>query len=132
MASFSNYLENKVLNYLFNGAAFSLSTIYVGLFTASPTDAGNGTEVSGNGYARVGITCNTTNFPTTSNGTISNGLEVPFPTPTGNWGTVTHLGVFDAATGGNLLFWGPLVQSRNIATGATVRIEQNQLSMTLD
>ena len=132
MASFSNYTESKVLNYLFNGAAFSIGTLYIGLYTAAPTDAGGGTEVTGNGYARVAVTCNTTNFPTTSNGTIENDVTFNFPTPTGNWGTVTHLGLFDAATGGNLLLWAPLVTNRTITTGATVRINQNQVTIGLE
>lgn len=132
MASFSNYLESKVLNYLFNGAAFSIGTLYVGLYTAAPTDAGGGTEVSGNGYARVAVTCNTTNFPTTNDGVIENGVTFNFPTPTGNWGTVTHIGLFDAATAGNLLAWAPLVTIRTITTGATVRINQNQLTIGLE
>lgn len=132
MASFSNYMEDKLLDHVFNGTAFSLNTVYVGLFTSAISDAGGGTEVSGNGYARTAITCNTTNFPASSNGTIRNGTQITFTVPTGDWGTVTYLGLFDAATGGNLLMWAPLGQPAVITTGADVRISQNNLVITLD
>lgn len=133
MASFSNYLENALLNRVFNGAALSLpATLYIGLFTAAPTDAGGGTEVSGNNYSRLAVTANTTNFPTTTTGTIQNALTLTFAIPSGNWGTVTHIGIFDAATAGNLLVWGALNQSRIITSSADVKLNQNQLTITLD
>lgn len=133
MASFSNYLENALLNRVFNGAALSLpSTLYIGLFTAAPTDAGGGTEVSGNNYSRLAVPADSTNFPTATSGTIQNALTLTFAIPSGNWGTVTHIGIFDAATAGNLLVWGALNQSRIITSSADVKLNQNQLTITLD
>ena len=53
MAGFSDYLEDKVLNHVFGGTAYTApSTLYVGLYTAAPSDTGGGTEVSGGSYAR--------------------------------------------------------------------------------
>ena len=133
MASFTNFLENALLNRIFNGAALNLpSTLYIGLFTAAPTDAGGGTEVSGNNYARLAVPADTTNFPTVTSGTVQNALTLTFAIPSGNWGTVTHIGIFDAATGGNLLVWGALSSPRVITSSADVRLNQNQLTITLD
>jgi hypothetical protein len=133
MASFSNFLENALLNRVFNGAALSLpSTLYIGLFTAAPTDAGGGTEVSGNNYSRLAVPADTTNFPTSTSGSVQNALTLTFAIPSGNWGTVTHIGIFDAATAGNLLVWGALSSPRVITSSADVRLNQNQLTITLD
>jgi hypothetical protein len=133
MASFSNFLENALLNRIFNGGTLTLpSTLYIGLFTAAPSDAGGGTEVSGNNYSRLAVSANTTNFPTTTTSTIQNALTLTFAIPSGNWGTVTHIGIFDAATAGNLLVWGALNQSRIITSSADVKLNQNQLTITLD
>ena len=133
MASFSNYLENALLNRVFNGAALSLpSTLYIGLFTAAPTDAGGGTEVSGNNYSRLAVPADTTNFPTATSGLIQNAVTLTFAIPSGNWGTVTHIGIFDAATAGNLLVWGALNSPRVITSRADVRMNQNPLTITLD
>ena len=133
MASFSNYLENALLNRVFNGATLTLpSTLYIGLFTAAPTDAGGGTEVSGNNYARLAVPADATNFPTATSGTIQNALTLTFAIPSGNWGTVTHIGIFDAATAGNLLMWSALGSPRVITSSADVRLNQNQLTITLD
>lgn len=105
----SDYLENKVLNSVFNGAAFpTISTLYVALFTAAPSDAGGGTECTGGNYSRVAVTANTTNFPTTSTGSISNATAIAFPWLTGSIGTTVAWGLYDAASGGNLLYWGDL------------------------
>ena len=133
MASFSNYLENALLNRVFNGGTLTLpSTLYIGLFTAAPTDAGGGTEVSGNNYSRLAVSADTTNFPTATSGLIQNAVTLTFAIPSGNWGTVTHIGIFDAATAGNLLVWGALNSPRVITSSADVRLNQNQLTITLD
>lgn len=113
--SFSDYLEAKVLNYVFGAQAFSApATIYAALFTAAPTDAGGGTEVTGGSYARVAITNNSTNFPNatgTNPTTKQNGTQITFPTATANWGTVVAAGLYDANAAGNLLAWSPLTST---------------------
>ncbi len=128
--SFSDYLEDKLLDHAFKGAAFTQpANVYVALFTAAPTDAGGGTEVSGNGYTRK--LHNTWNAA--SGGTKTNNGEILFDSASGgNWGTVTHAGLFDAATGGNLLAWGALAASKAINDGDQARIADGDLSITLD
>ena len=102
MAGFSDYLEDKVLNHVFGGTAYTApGTLYVGLYTAAPTDAGGGTEVTGGSYARKSMAAMTVSG--TSPTEATNGAAVEFVTATGSWGTVTHVGVFDAVTTGNLL-----------------------------
>ena len=102
MAGFTDYLENKVLTHVFGGTAYTApSTLYVGLFTAAPSDTGGGTECSGGSYARKSMPDMTVSG--TSPTQATNGAAVEFATATGAWGTVTHCGVFDASSSGNLL-----------------------------
>lgn len=116
----SDYLENKILNTLFNAATWPTwpASVYVSLHTASVGDAGGGAEVStsGTAYARLAVTRNTTNFPTTTDGTINNGILLQWAIATADWGTITSLGIWDASTGGNLLYWGDLSASQVVNT----------------
>lgn len=101
MSDFSDYLENKILDHVFRNTSYTpAAAVYLGLYTSAPSDAGGGTEVSGAGYARQAIT-----FGAASGGAISNTAAVQFTASGGNYGTVTHVGIFDAATTGNLLAW---------------------------
>jgi hypothetical protein len=134
MAGKSDFLENAVLAKVFNATAFPATpTVYLALYTAAPTDAGGGTEVSGNAYARVAVTANTTNFPAPSGGSISNGTAINFPqaTPAG-WGVVTHFGIFDASTSGNLLYWGVLSSSKTVDALDTLSFAISALTITED
>ena len=131
--SFSNYLENALLNQIFRGTAYSFpGTLYVGLYTVAPSDAGGGTEVSGNSYARVSVTANTTNWAESTAGATSNSSAITFPQATGNWGTVVALGIFDASTSGNLLAWADLTTSKLIGNGDTPSFASGDLDVTLD
>jgi len=134
MAGKSDFLENAVLAKVFNATAFpATATVYLALYTAAPTDAGGGTEVTGNAYARVAVTANTTNFPAPSGGSISNGTAITFPqaTPSG-WGVVTHFGIFDASTSGNLLYWAALTASKTVDPLDTVSFAIGALVITED
>lgn len=145
MAAMSDYLENKLIDLIFRGQSYTAPVLYVGLLTAAPTDAGGGTEVTGNAYARVkaaaGASQALTDWKSTQNdnvastgttGTTTNTNAVNFATPTGSWGLVTHFGIYDALTSGNLLFWGALTQSKTINTGDTVSFAAGQLSVQID
>lgn len=113
----SDYLGNKLLNSVLNATAFSPpATVYLALFTVIPTKAGTGgTEVSGGSYARVAITCNTTNFPAAVAQLIKLATAQTFPAATADWAPVATpvvgWGLFDASTSGNLLYMSPLVQT---------------------
>lgn len=139
MAHMSDFLENKIIDFLLRGQALGVTggtaaagtgptNVYVGLFTANPSDTGGGTEVTGGSYARVTVASNLTNWAGTqaaasttassgTSGTTSNNAAITFPTPSANWGTVTGLGIFDASTAGNLLFWAPLTASKSVNNG---------------
>ena len=133
MAGKSDYLENKVLDHILGNTSYSPpATMYYGLFTAAPSDAGGGTEVTGGSYARVGKTNNTTNFPNAVSGVKSNGADVQFPTATAPWGTVTHVGVFDASTAGNLLYWAPLTSPVTVPNGGSMLFSAGQLVFSED
>ncbi len=139
----SDYLENKLVDHIFRAQSFSApATLYVALFTAAPSDSGGGTEVSGGSYARVSVTSALANWAgtqsagstTASSGTggaTSNNGAITFPSPTANWGTVTHFGIFDAASSGNLLFHGALTASKTINSGdAAPSFQAAQLAVT--
>ncbi|MBE2178871.1 MAG: hypothetical protein IAE97_00160 [Chthoniobacterales bacterium] len=136
MSALSSHLENAIANLILGSAAYSVpGTLHFALFTTTPNEAGTGgTEVStsGTAYARVAVTNNTTNFPTTSNGTKSNGTAFTFPTATASWGTVVGWGIYDASSSGNLLFFGNLTTSRSIASGDTARFATGDISITFD
>lgn len=127
MSEFSNYLENAIINATLRNTAYtSPSAVYVALFTSDPTDAGSGTEVSGNAYARKQAT-----FSSPSNGVTSNSADITFDQATGNWGTVSHLGIFDASSSGNLLYHTALTSSKTIETGDIFKIATSSLVVTL-
>ena len=126
--SFSNFLETEILDHVFAGAAYTApSTKYLALFTAvSNGETGSVTELSGSAYARQSVAF------TTSGNTTSNNAAVEFPTATGSWGTVTHVGVYDASTSGNLMAYATLSSSKAIDTGDVFRVPSGDLDITLN
>jgi hypothetical protein len=130
MSSFSDYTENLLLNWLLTTNSATRPTAwFVGLFTAAPSDTGGGTEVTGNGYARVAT--GTISISGTST-TATNAASIEFAAASGgNWGTITHAAIFDASTGGNMLAWAPLTTSRTINNGDVFRIPASSLTVTL-
>lgn len=129
----SDTLENMILDHLFGAVALTLPAAWhFALFTVAPTDAGGGTEVSGGAYARVSVTRNQTNFPAAANGSMKNATAITFPAATAAWGTIVAIGIYDAATLGNLRFWQSLTTSRVVNSGDTFSIPANSLTLTED
>jgi hypothetical protein len=127
MAEMSNYLENALINVTLRATSYTApTTVYVALYTTDPTDADTGTEVTGGSYARTAVT-----FAAPSNGVTTNSADVTFPTCTLAWGTVTHIGIRDALTAGNLLYHTPLDASKTIDLGDIFKITTGNLSVTL-
>jgi hypothetical protein len=127
MAEMSNYLENALINVTLRATSYTApTTVYVALYTTDPTDADTGTEVTGGSYARTSVT-----FGAPSNGVSTNSADVTFPTCTSAWGTVTHIGLRDASTAGNLLYHTPLDTSKTIDSGDIFKISTGNLSVTL-
>ncbi len=132
MGSFSDFLENELLDHVFGAAAYTApATIYIAAFTATPGDAGGGTEVAGGSYARVAKTNNATNFPAASGGLKSNGTPITFPQATANWGTVSAISAEDAASASNQLGWDDFT-GVPINTNDTLELATGDLDITLD
>lgn len=125
--SFSNTYETNVLTWtLTNGAVTRPTAWYVGLFTSNPGEAQGGTEVSGGGYVREAVTFTVTGDSATNSATIE------WSAATGSWGTVTHVAIHDALTGGNQIAYAALSASKTIDTGDVLRIPSGDLDVTLD
>ena len=126
--SLTNSFETSTLTWLLTTGTPSPvrpTAWYLGLFTAAPGEAGGGTELSGNGYARQAITF------TVSGDTASNNAALEFPTATASWGTITHVAVFDALTTGNMIAYATLTASKVIDTGDVLRVPSGDLDITL-
>lgn len=122
----SDYLENEILDHILGTGAYTMpTTVYVGLSTASFNDDNSGTELTGNNYARESIS-----FGAAASGTASNDAAVEFNAATGSWGTVSHFGIFDALTSGNLLIHGALTASKVIETGDILKIAIGDMDIT--
>lgn len=102
------------------------------LYTAAPTDAGGGTEVTGGSYARVAVTNNATNWPAAAAGAKSNGTVITFPTATADWGTIVAFAILDASSGGNFLYWATLTTNRDVLTGDVASFAVGTLVVTED
>jgi len=126
MSAMSDYLENEILDHILGTGAYTMpTTVYVGLSTGSFNDDNSGTELSGSNYTRKSIS-----FGAASSGTASNDAAVEFNAATGSWGTVSHFGIFDASTSGNLLIHGALTASKVIETGDILKIAIGDMDIT--
>jgi len=129
MAALSDYAEKLLLDWMMTaGAATRPTAWYVALYTAAPSDAGGGTEVSGSGYARQAVTFAAASTPA---GTTSNTSAVTFSAAGGDWGAVSHIGLFDASTSGNLLWHGAMTATKTIADGDTLEFAIGNIDLTL-
>lgn len=130
--SFSNNLEQKVLQHFFGGVAqTSPQNLYVALYLSDPTENDTGTEVNGSGYDRQQITFGFVGTSGTKS-VISNLNAIAFPPAGGSWGTVTHFGIRDAYSGGNLLAFAPLAVSKTINSGDKLEFPSAGVVVSLD
>ena len=136
--SFSDYLEDKVLDHVFGGNAYTApTTLYVGLFTSTPTDSTAGTEVSGGSYTRKTAAFTVSGTSPTE---AASSAAIEFPTATATWGTVTYAGIFDASSSGNMIAYAELTDPadlttalpKTIGTGDVFRISSGNLKIRLD
>ena len=126
MSAMSDYLENEILDHILGTGAYTMpTTVYIGLSTASFNDDNSGTELSGSGYARVAAT-----FSAASGGTTSNSAAIEFSAATGSWGSISHFGIFDASSAGNLLIHGAFTTAKTIDTGDILKISTGDLDIT--
>lgn len=135
MAGMSNFLRNKIHDWLHRGQAYSPpATIYVALCTSAPSASIAGTEVAGAGYARVALPqdmtkvsgtqgSGTTTVSTGTGGEVSNNVAVDFGTAGADWGSPDPVGwweTYDAASGGNRLEYGTIVNGSGVASPRTI------------
>ena len=139
--SFTNYLENNILDHIFGGGNYTRpGTVEVGLsVTAINEDGTNINEpLAGNGYARVTVDNDTVTWENavtaeagewTGQGTKVNKIEIVFPEATGNWGEITHFFIGD---GTNIMGYGALEVPRTVGAGQVVKFEAETLQVTMD
>lgn len=133
MAALSDYAENLILNWLMrggtsNGQTDAPSSVHLALFTAAPSDSGGGTECSGNGYSRQSVSFDAA---TGTGGTTSNSGAVTFTASGGNFGNVTHIGIFDASSGGNLIWHGAMAASKQVNAGDSIQFATGSIDLTI-
>ena len=130
MTAKTNFLEDRILDrVLRNNADFAYtfpSSVYVALFTSDPGESGSlAGEVSGGSYARQLVA-----FSAVSSGSTSNSGALTFPVATASWGTITHVGIMDALTSGNVLYYGALGTSKTVGLGDQLSFAIGTLSVT--
>jgi len=129
MSALSDHAENLILNFLMtSGTATRPTAWYVALYTAAPSDAGGGTEVSGNGYSRQTVAWDTA---TGTGGTTDNTGAVSFTATGGNFGTIVAIGIHDASSGGNLLWHGALSANKTVNDGDTLEFAAGAIDLTI-
>lgn len=130
MAALSDYFEKLLLDWsMTTGSATRPTSWFLALYTAAPSDSGGGTEVAGNGYSRQAITFGPASTP---DGTTSNTNLVEFEADGGSWGSITHFGIFDASTSGNLLWHGALTTPRTVGDGDRLEFDVGSVYLILD
>lgn len=144
MAGFAmtHYAESLVLDWLCHGNVPPKKDLWVGYLTGNPGETGTGPEVSGNAYARVQlfdsaaatgvfgpVTANTS--PATGS-YCANSSDVEFPIATGNQGTITHIGIWDAQTGGNMIAYKELAVAQTVTAGQQVKFPADKLKISQD
>jgi hypothetical protein len=129
MSALSDHAENLILNFLMtSGTATRPTAWYVALYTVAPSDAGGGTEVSGNGYSRQTVAWGTA---TGTGGTTDNTGSVSFTATGGNFGTIVAIGIHDASSGGNLLWHGALSTNKTVNDGDTLEFAAGAIDLTI-
>ena len=129
MAALSDHAENLLLNWLMTtGSATRPTQWFVALFSSAPNDAGGGTEVSGNGYSRQSVSWDTASG---TGGTTANSGAVSFTASGSGFGTVTHIGIFDASTSGNLLWHGAMDTAKSVASGDVLQFAAGAIDLTI-
>lgn len=139
MTAASNFLEEKTLNHILqnvaeSGASYTAPTnVYVSLHTGSPGEDDSGAnEISGAAYARQSVTFG--NVSVAANVcSVSSNVTVTFPQATSNYSAnVTHIGMYDQSSTGNLLFYGALSTEKQVTSGDVFQINSGSLTITLD
>lgn len=129
--SFANYLEKKLVDHLLGHGSFTPPTVYVGLSKADPGENAAGLdEPSGGAYARIAT--DSGDWNSFASGVADNTNVLSFAEATASWGTITHFGLFDAVSGGNLLGSGSLSVAKDVGSGDQLKFNAGNLDVELD
>ena len=126
MSNIATYLANELIDHFLRNSSYSpAATVYLGLFTSNPDDDWSGTECTGGSYARESVAFNAAGSRTTANTS-----DVTFTEATASWGTVSHVGILDALSGGNGLAFGAVTASKAVGSGDTAKVAAGELDFT--
>ena len=127
MSEMSNYLETKILDYVLRDTAdWAPTTVYLALHTADPAEDGSGAEVSGGSYARQACAFDATHA--TGGNTANTSAESFTGMPAC---TVSHIGIWDHASAGNLLFYTDVTANKTVGSGDTISVAAGAVTVTL-
>ena len=119
-------LANKLANATVANVAYtSPATVYTALYSTAPTVSTSGTEITGNGYARQSTT-----FGTPTDGVISSTANVSFSCTGNAWPTVIAVGITDASTAGNIMYF-QTIASRNVKVGDTLTFSSGNITVSI-
>lgn len=124
--SYSDYLEDEIQDHIHGVGSFTAPAgTYLALFSVAPTDAGGGTELTGNNYSRQSIT-----FGASSGGLSSNTNTVTFTASGGDWSQAVAAAIFDASTAGNMLEWNTITNV-TVTDGSSLEYGVGDIDSTL-
>ena len=128
--AFGLYLRNGLINLILrNGSLPSPSTVYAGVGTGVSNNNSSLSEPGvPAGYSRSGAIT----FASAGAGKITNTTAFSFTASGGNFGSMTHVGYFDAASNGNLLYALELDQSREINDGDGIDFSSTEVDLEID
>jgi len=119
-------LANKLANATVANVSYSSpANVYTALYTVAPTVSTSGTEITGNGYARQATT-----FGTPGNGVISSTANVSFSCTGNAWGAITAVGITDASTSGNIMYF-QTIATRNVQVDDTVEFLTGNITVSI-
>jgi hypothetical protein len=126
----SSYLRNKLVDHSLGTTAYAKpAAVYLAAFVGDP--GSTGVEVAGNGYARQAVTFNASSGSGENPCAAASNADATFPVATGSWGTVDNLALYDAATGGDLLWYGPMTVSKSIGLGDQLKVASGNFTVSL-
>lgn len=137
MSNISSYMEEDVLDHYLRGQASSApASTFLAIFddTATATELEAGTltnEITGYTGDRPQVDGSLgAATQVGGKGTVTTTVDIDYadmPAVTTRW-----VAVMDAATAGNLLFYGQLTTDRTTSAGATLRFEAGEVTFDLD
>jgi hypothetical protein len=138
MAGLLKSVQQSMLDHFLTDPAYTPpATMYIGLFTTTPTadDGTGGTEVSGGSYARLSTAAADWSAATAGSAGVAsqktNTAVKTFATATANWGNVKSFGLWDASTAGNLLAFGTLTTAQDVNNGNTASFAASSLLLLM-